>query len=120
LEVEAVTTAVARYCRRLTYEMPKLPPQVLQIPFYLYHSVEDARSGAKFGGTGFFVGYPTGIDETSLFIYAVTNWHVAVRDGASIIRVNKKGGGIDVFEFDPSEWSLFRTDQTSRYFYLLA
>ena len=40
-----------------------------------------------------------------MFIYAVTNWHVAVRDGASIIRVNKKGGGIDVFEFDPSEWS---------------
>jgi hypothetical protein len=84
--------------------MPRIPPQVLYSTFYLYPSVEHAENGANFGGTGFFVAYPTGQPSTPNLMYAVTNWHVAVRDGASVMRVNKKGGGFDVLEFDPSEW----------------
>ena len=84
--------------------MPKLPTEILDSPFYLYSSADDAKKGAPFGGTGFFVGYPTGLTEPKFFTYAITNWHVAVRDGASVIRVNKAGGGVDIFEFDPAEW----------------
>jgi hypothetical protein len=36
--------------------------------------------------------------------YGVTNWHVACRDGFSVIRLNTRDGGIDVLEFDPAEW----------------
>ena len=39
----------------------------------------------------------------SAYFYAVTNWHVAVRDGFSTIRINTNDG-IDVFEFEPHEW----------------
>lgn len=83
--------------------MPKLPPEVLSSPFYLYRSVEDAKAGKPFGGTGFFVGYPTGIEDRN-FVYAVTNWHVAVRDGFSVVRINKIGGGIDCFDLGPEDW----------------
>lgn len=33
--------------------------------------------------------------ETTAYFYAVTNWHVAVRDGFSTIRVNAKEGTVD-------------------------
>jgi Trypsin-like peptidase domain len=88
--------------------MPRLPSEVLNSVFYLYQSVADAEAGKPFGGTGCFVGVPTGIDG-GVFVYAVTNWHVAVRDGASVIRVNKPGGGVDCFDLDPADWT-FRHD----------
>jgi hypothetical protein len=84
--------------------MPRIPPQLLYSTFYLYSSIEDAKDGSRFGGTGFFVGYPTGEPSAPNLLYAVTNWHVAVRDGFSVIRINKIGGGVDVLDFDPSEW----------------
>jgi hypothetical protein len=37
-------------------------------------------------------------------LYAITNWHVAVRDGSSVMRVNTTNGGVDILDFDPSEW----------------
>lgn len=104
VEVEARSTAGTPYRRTLAVGMPRIPSEVLYSPFYLYHSVEDAKVGTNFGGTGFFVGYPTGESLAPSLVYAVTNWHVAVRDGASVIRVNKIGGGVDILEFDPSEW----------------
>ncbi len=84
--------------------MPRIATEIARSAFYLYPSVEDAKSGAKFGGTGFFVGYPTGFPEVPVWLYAVTNWHVAVREGASVMRVNTTNGGVDAFDFDPSEW----------------
>ena len=84
--------------------MPQLPAAVLRATFYLYASVEDAKQGKEFGGTGFLIGFPSAVEGTD-FGYAITNWHVAVRDGFSVIRVNKLDGGIDIFEHDPSEWS---------------
>ena len=63
----------------------------------------DAEAGEPFGGTGFFVGYPIQ-DSEFHFVYAVTNWHVAVKDGMSVIRVNTTDGGTDIFDLDASEW----------------
>ena len=40
-----------------------------------------------------------------IITYVVTNWHVAVSEGNSCVRVNKKGGGSDVFELEPHEWT---------------
>jgi hypothetical protein len=84
--------------------MPRIPPQVLYSTFGLYHSADDARKGSNSGGTGFFVAYPTGVPLAPSLLYAVTNWHVAVESGASVIRMNKIAGGVDIVEFDPGEW----------------
>jgi hypothetical protein len=87
--------------------MPRLPQEIFRAPFYLYETEEEAQAGAPFGGTGFIVAYPTDLPDVN-FVYAVTNWHVAVRDGASVIRVNKIGGGMDIFPLDPAEWHFQR------------
>jgi hypothetical protein len=84
--------------------MPKLPQEVINSVFYLYPTRQAAEEGKAFGGCGFFVGVPSGLPNYA-YAYAVTNWHVAIQGGASVIRVNKRGGGVDIFEFDPSEWT---------------
>jgi hypothetical protein len=103
MDVPAVSTAGTPYRRSVAVGMPRIPPEVLYSTFYLYPSVEAAKAGEKFGGTGFFVSYPTGIPEAPSLLYAVTNWHVAVRDGCSVMRVNTSSG-VDIFDLDPSEW----------------
>ena len=100
-EVTAVSTAGTPYSRRVWCGMPKLSPSMLRSVFYLYRSRQEAVDGKDFGGTGFFLGVELG--ETR-FCYAVTNWHVAVDGGASVIRVNTNDGGMDIFELDPCEW----------------
>ncbi|MBK8159302.1 MAG: trypsin-like peptidase domain-containing protein [Rhodospirillaceae bacterium] len=84
--------------------MPKLPSEVLSSVFYLYGTREAAEKGESFGGTGFLVSYPTGLPDGSSFVYGVTNWHVAVQSGASVVRLNKIGGGVDGIELDPADW----------------
>lgn len=102
--IPAVSTAGTPYQRSVAVGMPRISPDLLRSAFYLYPTVEAAKKGDRFGGTGFFLGYPTEVPEAPVLLYAVTNWHVAVRDGCSVMRVNTAGGGIDIFELDPSEW----------------
>jgi hypothetical protein len=106
VRVNLLATSIVdtRYNRSEAIDMPRIPPEVLYSTFYLYPTVEAARAGDKFGGTGFFVAYPTGIQQAPSLLYAVTNWHVAVRDGCSVMRVNTHQGGVDIFDLDPSEW----------------
>jgi hypothetical protein len=88
----------------LENDLPRIPSKTLNLVAYLYHSVEDAETGTDFGGTAFFVSVPSDVPNRS-FVYAVTNWHVAVRDGASILRVNRKDGGTDSFAYGPEQWA---------------
>jgi hypothetical protein len=37
-------------------------------------------------------------------VYAVTNWHVAVREGFSVIRLMRRDGTPDILDLDPSDW----------------
>jgi hypothetical protein len=86
--------------------MPRVPEPYLTGVFYLYESKEDAEEGVDCGGSGFFIVMPSrAFPDMRAHVYAVTNWHVAVRDGASVIRVNKLGGGCDIFEFGPEQWT---------------
>jgi hypothetical protein len=88
--------------------MPRVPEEVLDNVFYLYPSVEDAKAGKNFGGTGFFVFFPSADSsensDQSGWVYAITNWHVAVDGGMSVMRVNKLNGPPDIFEFGPEDW----------------
>lgn len=102
------TQVVRRSARGIPYPkwidtgMPVIPSKFLDCVFYLYRSREDAESGKSAGGTGFFVAIPT--EDQLGHHYAVTNWHVAVRYGFSVIRLNTADGGTDILEFDPEEW----------------
>jgi hypothetical protein len=103
ISVPATSTAGTPYRRSVAIGMPRIPPQVLYSTFHLYPTVAAANAGDKFGGTGFFVSYPTGVPEAPYLLYAVTNWHVAVRDGFSVVRVNTHDG-TDIFDLDPADW----------------
>jgi Trypsin-like peptidase domain len=83
--------------------MPKVPSLFLRNTVFLYPSEDAAKSGKGVGGTGFVVGIPSFIPGR-IYCYVVTNWHVACKNGNSVVRVNTKDGGFDTFPFDPAEW----------------
>lgn len=95
------------YTRWMTTGMPQLGQYqyLLDIVFFLYPDEESARQGKDAGGTGFFVALPSEFAPDHFHHgYAVTNWHVAVSGGNSVIRVNRRDGGIEIFDFEPHEW----------------
>lgn len=91
----------------LTWEavgMPRIPPSSLDVVCYLYDSVETARHGKEFGGTGFLVGLPSErFPKLITHVYVVTNWHVACR-GNSVVRINTKDGAVDILDYGPDQW----------------
>ena len=84
--------------------MPRWPDEIVDSAVFLYHTQKDAEAGKEFGGTGFLIGVPWQGNSDSWHIYAVTNHHVAVGDGASVIRLNTKGGKSDIIELEPHQW----------------
>jgi len=87
--------------------MPLIPKQITNAVFYLFRNRDDALAGRDPGGTGFVVRYDS--DRASLGsqhsqFYAVTNYHVAVSGHWPTIRLNKKGGNVDIIELDSAEW----------------
>jgi len=106
--IPAVSTCGNAYDRWMPVGMPKIPDKLLDVAFYLYNSVDSAQKGENYGGTGFIASLPFQTDPSKCTIYGVTNWHVAVRDGFSTIRLNNTDGTFDIRKHDPSEW-LFDT-----------
>ena len=47
---------------------------------------------------------PSALVADVSYFYGVTNWHVAVRDGCSVIRLNSHDGTTDVLELGPEDW----------------
>ncbi len=92
------------YLRRAWVGMPKIPTPYLKCTFYLYRNREDALVGRDLGGTGFFVGLPSEVEPGQLYMIAVSNWHNMCKRAYPVIRVNKIGGGVDVFDLQPDEW----------------
>jgi hypothetical protein len=84
--------------------MPKIRQALIDNIFYLFG--RDPKSGEIAGplGTGFFVRRSEGEEGAFVHHYAVTNWHVAVRSGGSIIRLNTRDGKSRLLEYDPSDW----------------
>jgi hypothetical protein len=84
--------------------VPRVPDEFLNATLYLYGSLAEAQRGQNPGGTGFVVGRRVSNDENVWVLYAVTNWHVAVRAGASVIRLNTNDGKVKIIELDPADW----------------
>jgi hypothetical protein len=87
--------------------MPRIHPQLADCVFFLFR--ENPETGKVEGpfGTGFLVSRP--LKPRVHYLYAVTNWHVAVQLGASIIRLNTKEGETRYLEYDPADW-VFNAD----------
>jgi hypothetical protein len=92
-----------QYIRWINIGMPKIPIKIINSAFYLYANVEDAQKGVRAGATGFFVGVPSA-HPGYVYGYGITNWHVALRDGFSVIRINKNDGEPDIIPFEPTDW----------------
>ncbi|MBW5438604.1 hypothetical protein FXB41_28725 [Bradyrhizobium canariense] len=92
-------------------EMPRIPPQLLDATFYLYRSVEEAKAGKQAGGTGAFVSVPIPEMPGRAVVYAVSNKHVVMKLGCSVIRVNTLIGGTDAFEKDPGVVPAWRLEK---------
>jgi len=85
--------------------MPKIPLQLLDSTFYLYKNRDDAEKGKNYGGTGFFITVPSEkYPDEIIYIYGISNWHVVLESGNSIIRVNTLDGKVDIIEYEPTEW----------------
>ena len=82
--------------------MPRISDEIADCTFYLYHSIEAARSGSLAGGSGFLVHLQSAVPGYGHF-YAVTNDHL-IRDGCCVLRLNRKNGGIDALKTDAGDW----------------
>jgi hypothetical protein len=93
-----------KYIRWVDIGMPKIPERLLKSVFYLYRTVEDANKRKNHGGTGFFVGVPSEQHRGRSYIYGISNWHVVLAGGYSVIRTMKDDGTPAIIEFDQIEW----------------
>jgi hypothetical protein len=92
--------------KRIPVGMPRVPQAVRNSAFYLFGSAEDAERGDNSGGSGFIVAVPSERHGKYGHVhhYAVAAWHVAVRGGSPVIRLNTKDGKSDIFEYDVDQW----------------
>lgn len=85
--------------------MPRLNPVLERSAFFLFR--RDPKTGAippEPEGTGFIVGRPWKTIPGRAHFYAVSNWHVVVDVGASILRINTPDGASRKIETEPHEW----------------
>lgn len=104
LRVESRADVGVRRSLRSQLAVPRIPDIFLDGAFYLYRSVEAAKAGEKAGGTGFFVAVRSEEKPGAHYLYAVSNWHVAMNGGFSVIRVNTLTGDSDIIELGPEDW----------------
>ena len=102
--IPATSSSGAVYYRFVPTGMPRIPDKILDTAFYLYPDSDSAKLGTGFGGTGFVVSVKSEKNPEVVTLYGVTNWHVAVREGCSVIRLNNSDGSVDIREHDPSDW----------------
>ncbi len=84
--------------------MPRLPKDIVDSALYLYASKEDALARKDTGGTAFLLSMTSERHSEITYFYVVSNWHVAVRDGHSVLGLNKLDGGTDAYELGPEDW----------------
>lgn len=103
IAVTTYSTGGTEYVKTAWIPMPKIPKKALECVFYLYADKQSALAGTNKGGTGFIVTVPSAVSGRE-FRYLVTNWHVAVQRGFPVVRINKRDGEPDIFEYDCAEW----------------
>lgn len=102
--VQRATTSGVPYFSMVDVGMPTIPKAVLESVVYLYPDRASALAGKSFGGSGFIVGVRSATHPTASYLYVVSNYHVAIRDGCSVVRVNTRDGGVNAIDLDVSDW----------------
>lgn len=102
--MQCATAKGFSYVLPIDVGMPTIPKAVLESVVYLYRDRASALAGKSFGGSGFIVCVPSVTRPDRGYLYVVSNHHVAVKGGFSVVRVNTRSGGADVIELDPSDW----------------
>lgn len=97
-----------QYIKKIGVGMPKIPQKILDCIVYLYASEKDAKEGRPAGGTGFLVGVDSKLHSNYQHIYAITNWHVAIKGSFSVIRLNTADNKTATFNLEPQDWTFIR------------
>ncbi len=58
--------------------MPRIDKNLISCSIFLYRSVEEARTGYGWGGSGFLLGMRSTVHPAMVHLYAVTNEHVVM------------------------------------------
>ena len=91
------------YSALLREDVLRVPDFIASCSVYLYRSNEDAVTGSRVGGSGLILGIPSRVFPEDFWLYAVTNRHV-IEKGNSVIRVNRRDGGVTIVDLRPTEW----------------
>jgi hypothetical protein len=71
---------------------------------YIYKSLEEARNGEHYGGSGFLVSVSLKENPDWWNGYVVTNAHVVRRAKTPVIRINRINGGIECISTKAENW----------------
>lgn len=82
--------------------MPFVNPPLLGSSIFLYRSEDDAEKGANWGGSGLLVGVESEVNTSRVYLYAVTNDHVATR--CPVIRIVNSKSDAFVLSGVDSDW----------------
>ena len=107
--------------------MSRISDRFTEIAVYIYTSLDDAKRGESYGGSGFMVDVPFETNTELHYLYVVTNKHVVLKAKNPVIRFNRKDGGteciatrsdqwthhpngddVSVFHFDNDDWEKFQ------------
>jgi hypothetical protein len=91
------------YTTKVNVGMPSIPQKMFDSCVYLYPDRELALKGEAFGGCGFIIGLPNEVRSDITHLYLISNYHV-IRS-SPCVRINTIDGGVDVLEFDVSDWT---------------
>ena len=95
--------------RVLSCDMPRLPNESLQGVAFLYRTREEAAANAQIGGTCFLVSkFAPQMSEAfgkNMYVpFWVSNRHVIWDSAAPVVRLNKRGGGTKIIDYDCLDW----------------
>ena len=96
--------------------MPRIHPVYFNCVFYLYPSIQAAKTNQKAGGSGFVVSIPAKTVKGARHLYVVTNTHVI--DGypeygispSRVARMNTKIGTVEFSESSAEHWERHSVD----------
>src|SRR4051812_28722882 len=86
------------------FGMPRLHQRLTSLAFYLFPDEESANKGDGMEGTGFLVGLDSTEVPGLVHLYAVSNEHVAISGGCSVIRLNRRSAGPLILPYGPEDW----------------
>jgi len=91
--VECRSARGVPYSRWASVGVPAIPIQLLDCIGYLYPDRDRAALGKDYGGSGFIVGVPSSTNAGRAHTYLISNYHVAIKRGMSVLRLNTHNGG---------------------------